>query len=138
LVAAHSYNRRTVPVLFTVILGILITILPSCGGYYPQISNGGSAAEDQILNYILTYIKQHHSDAAPFIKDNLSWQRSATTKKMGYSGYTYTGDSWIITIGHPITAEEIFDLRADYGDGLIIWSGIFKNNAISEIMYSKK
>lgn len=92
----------------------------------------------EILTSAMSYIKQHHSDAVAYIKaDVIFTQLPADKRKPGYSGVTYTGGGWNISIGHAITPEDIYDITADYGGGKIIWIGRSQNNTIAEDSYKK-
>lgn len=90
-----------------------------------------------ILNNAMVYIKAHHPDAAVFIKDATTFTMSAGEKRVvGYTGVTYTGGGWTISIGHAVTPETIYDVRAEYNSGKIIWTGLSKNGQITEVNYT--
>ncbi|MFC1892907.1 hypothetical protein ACFLYR_02560 [Chloroflexota bacterium] len=108
----------------------LVTI--GCAGN----GNQNMTTED-IPKNVMGYIKQKHPDAAPLIRENVSWTRSSGDIKVGYSRYEYTGDGWTLTVGHAITPETIYDVRAEHEDEGIVWVGIIKEGVISEESYSK-
>ena len=93
---------------------------------------------EQMLNNVMSYIKERHRDAAPFIRDNIQWTTTSTDKRIGYTRVTYSGESWTITMGHAITAEVIYDIRAEYKNEMLVWCGRIQDNAITEVDYSKK
>ena len=94
--------------------------------------------QEQILNEVMTYIKEKHPDAAPFIRDNIQWAYADADKRIGYTRATCTGESWTVTVGHAMTAEVIYDIRAEYKNEMIVWTGTIKDNTITEVGYSKR
>lgn len=90
-----------------------------------------------MLNSVMNYIKTNHPDAAPFIKEKMSWSESSSTKRIGYTAFTYTGNGWAVTIGHAVTAEVIYEIRAEYDSGKIVWTGTVKDNIITEESYTQ-
>lgn len=105
--------------------------------FVPQETNGDQIMAD-ILSSLMDYIKQNHPDAAPFIKENMPWTKSSQVIKVGYTRYVYTGDGWTVTIGHPITAEVIYDVRVEYSSERIVWIGTIKDGVITEKSYTRK
>jgi len=104
--------------------------------FVPQETNGDQIMAD-MLSSLMDYIKQNHTDAAPFIKDNMSWTKSSQVAKVGYTRYVYTGDAWTVTIGHAVTAEVIYDIRAEYSNEKIVWLGTIKDGVINEESYTR-
>jgi len=91
-----------------------------------------------ILIDALAYIKAHHADAAEFINDNIAFTSSYSGKeKQGYSGVTYTGGGWTISVGHAIVPDYAYGIKADYSNGKIVWVGTSKNGQIQEESYTK-
>jgi len=93
---------------------------------------------DEMLNNVMDYIRTNHPDATPFIKENMSWTQSSSIKRVGYTEATYNGDGWTVTIGHAVTAEVIYEIKAEYHSGEIVWTGTVKNGAITEESYTGK
>ena len=119
------------------IMGALL-VITSCSTPAAPPTNGDNPMTEQMLNNVMSYIKDKHRDAAPFIRDSISWTRSNTDKRIGYTRSTYTGESWTVTIGHAITPEMTYEVRAEYKNEVIVWAGIIKDNTITEVSYSKK
>jgi len=91
-----------------------------------------------ILIDTLAYIKAHHADAAEFISDNITFTSSYSGKeKQGYSGVTYTGGGWTVSVGHAIVPNYAYSIKADYSNGKIVWVGTSKNGQIQEESYTK-
>jgi hypothetical protein len=90
----------------------------------------------EILKNAMTYVKTNHPDAAQFIDDSISFSESGGGRgQQGYTGVTYTGGGWTVNIGHAIVPETIYEIRADYGNGKILWVGVLKNGQIKEEGY---
>ena len=124
-------------VVLVVIVGIGLLGLSSCAGSAAQ-EESGEQIMGNILNRVMDYIKQSHLDAAPFIKENTPWTKSSSVKRMGYSGYTYAGGGWVVSIGHSAAAEMVYDVRAEYDDKGIVWVGTIKDDIITEESYIRK
>jgi hypothetical protein len=128
----------------TVRLALIIALLlvlgfPSCiGSGTRQEPDADKTMADEMLNNVMNYIKANHPDAVPFIKERISWTKSSSVKRVGYTGATYDGDGWTVTIGHAVTAELIYEIRAEYHSGEIVWTGTIKNNTITEESYARK
>jgi hypothetical protein len=86
----------------------------------------------------MDYIKENHPNAAPFIRDNMSWTKSSQVIKVGYSRYVYTVDGWAITIGHAATAKVVYEVKAECAQEGIVWVGTIKDDIITEKSYTKK
>jgi hypothetical protein len=122
-----------------VIFGISLLGFSSCvqSGTQPA-ANGSTVMADNTLNNIMHYIEQKHPDTAPFIKENITWARSGSVKRVGYTEATYDGNGWTVTIGHAVTAELIYEVRAEYHSAEIVWTGTVKNDTITEESYARK
>ena len=120
---------------------VVISLLgfPSCieSGAQPE-ANRDTIVADNMLRSIMRYIEQKHPDAAPFIKESIAWTKSSSVKRIGYTGATYNGDGWTVTIGHAVTAELIYEVRAEYHSGEIVWTGTIKDSTITEESYTRK
>lgn len=114
---------------------VVAAVLPAC-----SIPVSGDAESekmiDTVINTVMAYIKGNHPDAAPYIKADIHWSRIEMSRKPGYSGYSFKGDGWMVKIGHPIVADDIYDIRAEYEAAGITWVGLYKNGAITEESYS--
>ena len=111
---------------------VLIVYDIGCAG------NGDQNMEpEDIPKEVMNYIKEKHLDAAPFIKENIFWARSSGDMQVGYSWNIYTGDGWTLTVGHAVTPETIYDVKAEHEDEGIVWVGTIKEGVISEESYSK-
>lgn len=123
--------------LILILVGAL-SGLYSCGVPATPPTNGGVTMTEQMLNNVMTYIKDKHPDAAPFIRDKIQWTNTSTDKRIGYTRSTYTGESWTVTIGHAATAEVRYEVRAEYKNEMIVWMGTIKDSTITEEGYIKK
>ena len=121
-----------------VIVGISLLGVCSCSEPVAHETNGGEIMADDMLSTIMAYIKQNHPDAAPFIKEDMSWAKTSSPKQMGYTEATYTGDGWTVTIGHAVTAEVVYEVRAAYDKEAMVWSGTIKDDVITETNYTGK
>ncbi len=89
------------------------------------------------MNNVMDYIKQKHSDAAPFIKEGIRWTKADTVVRVGYTRSVYRGDGWSVTVGRGAIAETMYEARAEY-DNIIVWIGTIKDGHITEDSYSRK
>lgn len=128
---------RNLVVVLVIIAGISLSGLASCANPAAK-EPSGEQNMGNMLNKVMDYIRQNHLDAAPFIKENVTWAESGLPKRMGYTGYTYTGGGWIVTIGHAITAEILYDVRAEYSAEGIVWVGMVKDDVVAEESYTRK
>jgi len=126
----------------TVGLVLIIAVLIGGSSCAPsnvqQDTNTDKTMAEEMLNSVMNYIKANHPDAAPFIKEKISWTQSSSVKRMGYTASTYTGNGWTVTIGHAVTAEVIYEIRAEYTKEGIVWVGTIKDNVITENSYIKR
>ena len=121
-----------------VIVGISLLGVCSCSEPVTHETNGGEIMADDMLSMVMAYIKQNHPDAAPFIKEGMSWAKTSGPKQMGYTEATYTGDGWTVTVGHAVTAEVVYEVRAAYDKEGIVWRGTIKDDVITETNYTGK
>ena len=114
---------------------IVAAMLPACA---IPISGDAESEKmvDTVINTVMAYIKQNHPDAAPYIEADIHWTRIEMSRKPGYTGYSFNGGGWMVNIGHPIVADDIYDIRAEYEAARITWVGLLKNGAITEESYS--
>jgi hypothetical protein len=103
-----------------------------------QNANADKTMAEEMLNGIMNYIKANHPDAKPFIKDKMSWTQNSSIKRVGYTAVTYSGDGWTVTIGHAVTAEVIYEIRAEYNKEDIVWVGTIQDNTVTENSYVKR
>jgi hypothetical protein len=120
------------------IIAVLIAVSSCAQSNVPQNTDTDKTMEEEMLNSVMNYIKANHPDATPFIKEKMSWTESSSVKRIGYTGVTYSVDGWTVTIGHAVTAEVIYEIRAEYDGGKIIWTGTIKDNTITEEGYTRK
>ncbi|MGA2368410.1 MAG: hypothetical protein ABSF74_07575 [Dehalococcoidia bacterium] len=92
-----------------------------------------------LVQSTMSFIGQHHAEAAAFIKNDASYAQTGSSGKgtLGYSSVTYTGAGWTISIGHAVVPDYVNELTADYGNGKITWTGTEKNGQVTEISYTK-
>jgi len=124
---------RNLVIGLSIIIGV--TLLGVCACAKPAVSE----PYKEMLDSVMSYIKQNHPDAAPFINDNIVFTLSSSTGKdtQGYSGATYTGGEWTVTIGRTIVPDSVDGIMADYNNGQIVWIGNSKNGLIEEKSYTK-
>jgi hypothetical protein len=115
------------------VLGLLG--FPACGEPPPE-TNGDEIVAGNMLNSVMDYIKANHTDAAPFIKEDMKWTEAGSAKRPGFTGVTYNAGGWTVAIGHAVTAEVIYDVRAEYRGGKIVWVGTIKEGTITEESYT--
>lgn len=119
----------TIAVIFFV--GISCSINP--------VSSEKEQVTMDILANSIAYLKTYHPDAAAFLGDDISFTKSSSAKgKLGYTGVTYKGGGWTFAIGRAVTPEAPYDIRAEYGDGEIVWVGLSENEQIKEESYTKR
>jgi hypothetical protein len=91
-----------------------------------------------ILKLVVEFIKEHHPAAGSLIKDYTRFILSSDGKRLqGYSSAVFTGDNWEISIGHAVTPRTIYQIRADYNKGEIVWTGQIINGQVEEKGYDK-
>jgi hypothetical protein len=108
----------------------------SCG--VPAPTTPGDEVTMEIINNVISYIRSNHPDAAPFLPGNIYFTTAGSTSKgiEGYSGVTYKGGGWVISIGHAIVPNYTWGIKADYDNGKIVWIGTSKNGKITEESYT--
>jgi len=123
--------------LVNVSILIAMTVSLSCAGAAP--SAAGDEVTVQILNNTMSYIKANHTDAAAFIPAGITFTPAGGTGKdmEGYSGVTYRGGGWTVSIGHAVVPHYVWDIRADYENGKIVWTGTSSDGQITEESYIK-
>jgi len=117
------------------VLCILWVPFSACAAVIPEKPTDGKMPND-LLNEVMRYIKQHHPDASALIKDSMTWTEVDKVKKVGYTRYVYTSNGWKVTIGHPATAEVIYEVAAEHGTPAITWTGTIRDRQITETGYS--
>ncbi len=92
-----------------------------------------------LLHSIMSFIGQHHAEAAPFIKADAAYTQTSSSGKgmLGYSSVTYSGGGWTVTVGHAVVPDYVNEITADYGNGKITWTGTEKNGQVTEASYTK-
>jgi len=137
-------HRSTAGVLvgyvFAVLTGIVAVIF--LGGMACTSTREPAAVEKinvEVLNNSIAYIKSNHPDAAAFLADNIAFTVTGSTGKdiEGYTGVTYSGGGWTVSIGHAIVPNYAYDIKADYGNGKIVWVGTSKNGQVKEESYTR-
>jgi hypothetical protein len=91
----------------------------------------------EILNSAMSYIKANHPDAAALMPADIEFKLTGGTGKdiEGYTGVTYRGGGWVVSIGHAIVPNYVWGIKADYNDGKIVWIGSSSNGQITEESY---
>ena len=99
----------------------------------------GDEVTMEILNSAASYIRGNHPDAAVFMPDDISFTISSSTGKdiEGYTGVTYSGGGWVISIGHAIVPNYTWGIKADYDNGKILWIGSSQDGRITEESYTR-
>jgi hypothetical protein len=92
----------------------------------------------EILKLVIAFIKEYHPEAGLLIKDDTAFTKIPKKEKLhGYTRINYTGDKWKISIGHPITQKIIYQIKADWNNGQIIWSGRVIDGLVEEVSYDR-
>ena len=120
------------------IIAVLLGVSSCAQSNINQNANTDETMAEEMLNSVMNYIKTNHPDAAPFIKEKMSWTQSSSVKRVGYTSFTYSGDGWTVTIGHAVTAEVIYEIRAEYTEEGIVWVGTIQDNSVTENSYVKR
>lgn len=129
--------ERSLPVLAATAILIISAGLAGCSTKYGNPS--AERSDLDTVNNVMSFIGQHHKDAAAFINNHASYAQTGSSGKgtLGYSSITYTGDGWTVSIGHAVVPDYINDIKVDYGNGKIVWTGAEKNGQIIEVSYTK-
>ena len=120
---------------WVIIMALGLLVFPACGEPPPE-TNGDEIVAGDMLNSVMHYIRENHTDAAPFITGDMKWTETGSAKRPGYTGVTYSASGWTIAIGHTITAEIIYNVRAEYPGRKIVWLGTIKDGVITEESYT--
>jgi len=127
----------------------LSAILAICFGFFIFIGGMSCSAAPttgetnqttmEILNATMAYIKANHPDAAVFLGNTGNFTKTGDIGKDvdGYTGVTYSGNGWTISIGHAVVPHYVYGIRADYGNGKIMWIGTSQNGQIKEESYTR-
>ena len=95
--------------------------------------------EMELINSTMSFIKAQHADAAAYIKQGTAFSVSGTSgRQLGYSWVAYSGGGWTVTIGRPVVPEPVTDIKAEYENGRITWTGTERGGIITESGYSRK
>lgn len=99
----------------------------------------GDEVTMEILDSAVTYIRANHPDASAYMPADIEFRLTGGTGKdiEGYSGVTYSGGGWVVSIGHAIVPNYAWDIEADYGNGKIVWIGTSRDGRITEESYTK-
>jgi hypothetical protein len=90
----------------------------------------------EILKTVLDFIKENHPDAVVFLVDEGCFKAHSGGKSvLGYRKNLYSGGGWNINIGHPVTPEMVYNVKAVYNDDEIKWSGRILNGKVEELIY---
>jgi hypothetical protein len=90
----------------------------------------------EVLETVLEYIKENHPDAAVLCGDYSCFKAGSDGKgRLGCRRSVYSGGGWNISIGRPVVREKIYNIRAEYQNGRIIWTGRIINGKIEESSY---
>ena len=89
-----------------------------------------------VLKTILEYIKENHPDAGLPEADGICYKvNSDSRRKLGYSRSVYSGGGWDISIGRPVTPQKVYNVKAEYQNGDIVWVGRIINGKAEEKSY---
>jgi hypothetical protein len=125
---------RNFAAAWLIIMALGLLAFPACS--QPPPTNGNGVMAGDMLNSVMDYIKANHPDAAAFITEDMKWTETVPDKRPGYTSVTYSAGGWTVTIGHAITPEIIYDVRAEYPGGKIVWVGTVKDSLITELSYT--
>ncbi len=91
-----------------------------------------------VLKTILDYIKENHPDAVLLlVNDSCYTVNSEGRGKLGSRRSVYSGGGWEISIGRPVTPERIYNVKAEYNNGDIVWIGRILDGKVEEKSYEK-
>ena len=75
-----------------------------------QLHNGAAVLIPvDMLTSVVSYVKQHHCDAAAFIGQDISRTRTGHTVLPGHTENVYGGYGWAVTVGRPIIPKVFYD-----------------------------
>ena len=126
----------TISIILTIIA--LSVLLGRAFGFFGVNSNKQHEEtndDTKMLDKVMEYIRMNHSEAAPFIQDEISWTEISQDIRAGYSNYTYACDGWNVSIGHATSAEAVYEVRAEHNEN-IIWEGKIEEDMIVEKEYA--
>ena len=102
-----------------------------------QLHNGAAVLIPvDMLTSVVSYVKQHHCDAAAFIGQDISRTRTGHTVLPGHTENVYGGYGWAVSVGRPIVPEMFYDVRAEHKVQGIVWVGKVENGVITETSYA--
>jgi hypothetical protein len=132
--ARRQKPMRKFAAAWVIIVALGLLVFTTCS--QPPQTNGDEIVAGDMLNSVMDYIKANHPDTAAFIPQDIKWTETVPDKKPGYTGVTYSAGGWTVTIGHAVTPEIIYDVRAEYPSGKIVWVGTIKDSLITELSYT--
>jgi hypothetical protein len=89
-----------------------------------------------ILKSVIAFIKEHHPEAGLLIKDDTVFTKiPKKERRLGYTRINYAADKWEISIGHPITPKTVYQVKAGWNNGQIVWVGRVIDGQVEEISY---
>jgi hypothetical protein len=91
-----------------------------------------------ILKLVVDFIREHHPEAGPSIKDYSRFIETPGDKHHhGYASTVLTGYNWEINIGHAVTPRRVYRVTAKYNDGEIVWNGRIIDRQVEETSYER-
>ena len=89
-----------------------------------------------ILKLVFDFIKSHHPEAGVFIGDYSEFVEKPGNKHIyGYASTVLNGYNWEINIGHAVTPQPMYRIKAAYDNGTIIWNGRIVDGQVEETSY---
>ena len=87
---------------------------------------------------VLAFIKKNHPETSSLIPSNISWTNAGRVMKPGFTSQAYSGGGWTVTIGHTVTPEPVYDVKAENGSAGITWTGKIQNETVQETGYQAR
>jgi uncharacterized protein YbdZ (MbtH family) len=91
--------------------------------------------QEQVRDDCMAYIKENHSQTAPYIPASISWTGGQeNTTLFGSQSYSWTSDGWTLTEQYPIVINPIYTVTAIYNSSQvhIVWEGTWQGGVIVE------
>jgi len=115
---------------------IFVPVLCSCtSSGAPTIDSEDSTG---MLNSVLAFIKKNHPETSSLVPDTIIWKNEGRSMKPGYTSQVYTGGGWTVSIDHRVTAEPVYDIKAENINAGISWTGRIQNETILETGYKAR
>jgi len=93
---------------------------------------------EEIRNAVMSYVRDNHPTTAGLIGD-IVWIGGDITPSglEGKTTYQYLGGGWNVTISWVVIAEPLFEVKMEYKNEGITWTGSVYDGVVNETSYGK-